>query len=95
MNILKNGTVVAEKEIRMRVILNFLLPLLGFVLLAGTVQAGPKVAESYGPGPKSFSLATGSPGELGLLKVLGEAYCAKAGCRLDWIKAGFPGAKCK
>jgi len=72
----------------MRLILNLLLPVLGLALLAGTAQAGPKVAESYGPGPKTFSLATGSPGELGLLKVLGEAYCAKAGCRLDWVKAG-------
>jgi tungstate transport system substrate-binding protein len=72
----------------MRLILNLVLTVLGLALLAGTVQAGPNVAESYGPGPKSFSLATGSPGELGLLKVLGEAYCAKAGCRLDWVKAG-------
>lgn len=50
--------------------------------------AGPLVEEAYGPGPKTFSLATGSPGELGLLRLLGEAYCAKAGCRLDWVKAG-------
>ena len=58
------------------------------LLLTTTAQAGPKVAASYGPGPKTFTLATGSPGELGLLEVLGNAYCAKAGCRLDWIKAG-------
>jgi tungstate transport system substrate-binding protein len=51
-------------------------------------MAGTKIEETYGPGPKTFSLATGSPGELGLLKLLGEAYCAKAGCRLDWVKAG-------
>ncbi|EHJ48277.1 putative ABC transporter substrate binding protein precursor [Solidesulfovibrio carbinoliphilus subsp. oakridgensis] len=69
--------------------LPFLLALTA--LLAFSVPnatAGPTVEEAYGPGPKTFSLATGSPGELGLLKVLGEAYCAKAGCRLDWIKAG-------
>ena len=58
-------------------------------LLAATgALAGPKVEQAYGPGPGTFSLATGSPGELGLLGVLGEAYCAKAGCRLDWVKAG-------
>ncbi len=57
-------------------------------LAAGPALAGPAVEESYGPGPKAFSLATGSPGELGLLKLLGEGYCAQAGCRLDWIKAG-------
>ncbi|OLN29643.1 ABC-type tungstate transport system, periplasmic binding protein [Desulfovibrio sp. DV] len=57
-------------------------------LLAVTAHAGPKVEESYGPGPKTFTLATGSPGELGLLRVLGEAYCTANQCRLDWIKAG-------
>jgi len=57
-------------------------------LFAATAQAGPKVAESYGPGPKTFTLATGSPGELGLLKVLGDAYCTKQKCKLDWVKAG-------
>ena len=57
-------------------------------LLAATAQAGPKAEESYGPGPQTFTLATGSPGELGLLKVLGESYCTPRGCRLDWVKAG-------
>jgi len=58
------------------------------MVLATSAMAGPKVEEAYGPGPRTFSLATGSPGELGLLRQLGEAYCAKAGCRLDWVKAG-------
>lgn len=66
-----------------------IIPLfLALFLAAGPALAGPSIEESYGPGPKTFSLATGSPGELGLLKLLGEAYCVKAGCRLDWIKAG-------
>ena len=51
-------------------------------------QAAPKISESYGPGPKEFSLATGSPGELGLLKVLGEAFCKKEKAKLNWVKAG-------
>ena len=42
----------------------------------------------YGKGVKSFTLATGSPGELGLLQVLGEAFDKKEGARLIWIKAG-------
>jgi tungstate transport system substrate-binding protein len=58
------------------------------LFVSTSAMAGATVEEAYGPGPKTFSLATGSPGELGLLKLLGEAYCAKAGCRLDWIKAG-------
>jgi tungstate transport system substrate-binding protein len=57
-------------------------------LSAVSAMAGPKVDASYGKGSKTFTLATGSPGELGLLGVLGEAYCAKADCRLDWVKAG-------
>ena len=42
----------------------------------------------YGQGNKSFTLATGSPGELGLLQALGEAFDMKEGARLIWIKAG-------
>jgi tungstate transport system substrate-binding protein len=42
----------------------------------------------YGQGNKSFMLATGSPGELGLLQALGEAFDKKEGARLIWIKAG-------
>ena len=56
--------------------------------LASSAMAGPTVEASYGNGSKSFSLATGSPGELGLLAVLGQAYCAVSDCRLDWVKAG-------
>ena len=42
----------------------------------------------YGQGSQSFKLATGSPGELGLLQALGEAFDKKEGARLVWIKAG-------
>ena len=48
----------------------------------------PKVETTYGKGTKSFKLATGSPGELGLLQVLGEAFDKKEGAQLVWIKAG-------
>jgi len=48
----------------------------------------PKVEATYGQGTKSFKLATGSPGELGLLQALGEAFDKKEGARLVWIKAG-------
>jgi len=44
--------------------------------------------ESYGTGPNKFSLATGSPGELGLLKVLGEQFAKKNNTTLCWVKAG-------
>ncbi|WP_216180864.1 substrate-binding domain-containing protein [Polynucleobacter sp. 80A-SIGWE] len=48
----------------------------------------PKVEATCGQGAKSFKLATGSPGELGLLQQLGEAFDKKEGARLVWIKAG-------
>ena len=69
------------------------------ILLAGiatsfTIQTAmaqnnpPKPEAIYGQGDKSFMLATGSPGELGLLQALGEAFDKKEGARLVWIKAG-------
>ena len=48
----------------------------------------PKPEAIYGQCEKSFKLATGSPGELGLLQALGEAFDKKEGARLIWIKAG-------
>jgi len=69
-----------------------LLLVLGTLLLLGTnalaETPAPKVTEAYGAGKNVFSLATGSPGELGLLKELGEAFAKKADARLDWVKAG-------
>ena len=64
---------------------------IAFVTGAQTVMAqnNPVKPEAiYGQGSKSFKLATGSPGELGLLQALGEAFDKKEGARLIWIKAG-------
>jgi tungstate transport system substrate-binding protein len=51
-------------------------------------NAEEKCAGVYGSGPEKFSLATGSPGELGLLKALGEAFGSREKTTLCWIKAG-------
>ncbi len=52
-------------------------------------QSSPlKLEALYGRGAQSFHLATGSPGELGLLQALGEVFDKKEGARLIWIKAG-------
>lgn len=51
-------------------------------------RADSQCPESYGSGPHHFSLATGSPGELGLLKVLGEAFGREHNTTLCWQKAG-------
>ncbi|MBN2688960.1 MAG: substrate-binding domain-containing protein [Deltaproteobacteria bacterium] len=42
----------------------------------------------YGKGPVKFSLATGSPGELGLLKVISETFCKGKNMSMCWVKAG-------
>ncbi len=59
------------------------------ILLSGhlSLAAGP-CKESYGSGEQTFSLATGSPGELGLLKVLAEAFSKSEKSTLCWQKAG-------
>ena len=63
--------------------------LIGTAIPSVMAQANtPKVEAVYGQGQKSFKLATGSPGELGLLQSLGEAFDKKEGARLVWIKAG-------
>ena len=68
----------------------FLAIILGLVLQASLAAAGDSVTGVYGAGPEKFSLATGSPGELGLLKALAAGFDqAMAGkITLMWIKAG-------
>jgi tungstate transport system substrate-binding protein len=61
----------------------------GVAIQTAMAQTNPlKPEATYGQGSKSFKLATGSPGELGLLQALGEAFDKKEGARLIWIKAG-------
>jgi len=69
----------------------FLATAMGLLLLA----PGMAVAETpgngvYGKGPEKFFLATGSPGELGLVHALAAGFDkAMAGkITLTWIKAG-------
>jgi tungstate transport system substrate-binding protein len=58
------------------------------LIMGATVMAADKPTAVYGSGANKFSLATGSPGELGLLKVLGEAFGQKENATLEWFKAG-------
>jgi tungstate transport system substrate-binding protein len=50
--------------------------------------AADEMGATYGNGANTFSLATGSPGELGLLKRLAEEFAVRADARMTWIKAG-------
>ncbi len=61
---------------------------MAFTLSTAQAQNKPKVEAIYGAGSNEFSLATGSPGELGLLKLLGEEFGKKENAKMIWIKAG-------
>jgi tungstate transport system substrate-binding protein len=64
------------------------LTLVIFVLSVSISFAQERCDAVYGIGTNKFSLATGSPGELGILKVLGEAFAKANDASLCWIKAG-------
>jgi tungstate transport system substrate-binding protein len=50
--------------------------------------AKEKCDSLYGEGPDRFSLTTGSPGELGILNALAEAFSAGKSTSMCWQKAG-------
>jgi tungstate transport system substrate-binding protein len=52
------------------------------------VFAADESGATYGAGKNRFALATGSPGELGLLKLLGEEFARRADAQMVWVKAG-------
>jgi tungstate transport system substrate-binding protein len=67
--------------------LTFLVVIVGvFLAINGSAQS--TCNQMYGSGDRSFKVATGSPGELGLLKVLGETFAQEAGVSLCWVMAG-------
>jgi tungstate transport system substrate-binding protein len=59
-----------------------------FLSLASFTWAGSDCNEVYGTGSNRFTLATGSPGELGLLKELAASFNKKHNTTLCWKKAG-------
>jgi tungstate transport system substrate-binding protein len=77
-----------EKENTMKRSLSLAALLLFLFITSLPCLAQPKVEASYGQGPNVFLLATGSPGELGLLEQLGNAFAKKADSTLQWVKAG-------
>jgi tungstate transport system substrate-binding protein len=79
------------KNQKLPITLKTLFACIAFNLGLQTAMAQNNVVKpeaTYGQGNQSFTLATGSPGELGLLQALGEAFDKKEGARLVWIKAG-------
>ena len=65
-----------------------LLTLLVLLLSVSISFAHEKCDAVYGSGTHKFLLATGSPGELGILKVLGETFSKENDSTLCWIKGG-------
>ena len=65
-----------------------LLSIIALLMLGTSSYAGGQPAAVYGSGANQFSLATGSPGELGLLKVLAEAFGKQDNAKMAWFKAG-------
>lgn len=55
---------------------------------AAPTPAAPTPAAVWGTGPNVFSLATGSPGELGLLEVLANDFARQNNATVRWFKAG-------
>jgi len=67
----------------------FLFSFFIVVLASASISdAREKCTEVYGSGTNKFSLATGSPGELGLLRILGAAFAKEMNATLCWVKAG-------
>ena len=67
--------------------------LAGAAVIAAAALHGPAIAQSrpdavWGTGPNRFVLATGSPGELGLLEALATEFARSGDATVAWIKAG-------
>jgi len=73
---------------RIKVLLAFSALFVFFFLTVSASIADKECTEQYGSGEKTFVLATGSPGELGLLKVLAEEFNKEHGTSMCWKKAG-------
>jgi tungstate transport system substrate-binding protein len=76
------------QEGKMKRLISIWIVIALFLILTGMVQAQQAKTESYGQGTHQFSLATGSPGELGLLRALAAAFTHDTNTTLNWKKAG-------
>jgi tungstate transport system substrate-binding protein len=76
-----------EEKMRTKNLLS-LFVVIALVVLGTSSYAGEQPAAVYGSGANQFSLATGSPGELGLLKVLAEGFGKQDNAKMTWFKAG-------
>jgi tungstate transport system substrate-binding protein len=68
--------------------LRWLSLLSALLIVTGIGFAGDECTAVYGTGTLRFSLATGSPGELGLVEALAKEFNRLNGTSLCWVKAG-------
>lgn len=61
--------------------------LVGLLAFSSNISASD-CKQIYGDGTMTLNLATGSPGELGLVEVLSNEFAKEAKARICWIKAG-------
>ena len=61
---------------------------LSVLSLQATGMEKQKYNAIYGTGDSAITVATGSPGALGLLKALADPFCQVNNCRINWIKKG-------
>ena len=65
-----------------------LLGLSALTFMNAFAQTPPSPSAVWGNGANKFSLATGSPGELGLLEVLANNFAITHDATVSWYKAG-------
>ena len=73
---------------RLKRLVGALMLTAGLLLLTVPALAGGECKAVYGDGPGKLALATGSPGELGLVEALGKAFLPAQKATLCWRKAG-------
>ena len=66
----------------------FFALLIFFVLAFNAESFAKECKQVYGDGEPQLRVATGSPGELGLVKLLAEKFNSEHGTSLCWVKAG-------
>ena len=73
-------------------LIKFVVLFLVLLLSVCHVYAGKSDAQKYnavyGTAGPSITVATGSPGALGLLKALADPFCSANNCRINWTKKG-------
>ena len=72
----------------LRLFNNLLLSLMFILLTTSLAIAQNNCKATYGYNGEVFTLATGSPGELGLLKELATVFNEKHNTTMCWVKAG-------